>query len=442
MILCWVKRRFHPNGGSVKKYEKKREIYTTADQHSICQARLLMPARFASNCSRAPSMLKKHIVVIGKYYPPVLGGVERYASEVAHAAAEGHRVTVVVHNRTSNDSIEQDGSVTVVRCATAKIIDSQPLSPSMFRHLRSLKPDLVHFNAPNFWGAAMLLLMNYKAPIVITHHADVFGRPIIRRIVMPIYRRLSHKAACLVVNSLKNVKFSVDLPRNAGPFVEIPHGVDPRPFAISDLARAQIVSERHRRFNDAPVVGFVGRFVRYKGLSVLIKALTQLNGVHALLIGNGPLRPQIEEQVRAAGLSSRVHFLGELSETEKIRALGMMDLLVMPSVDTTEAFGVAQIEAQLMGLPVVLSRLPTGVTDVTIENVTGLLVKPGDPSDLAKAISRLTRDCAFARQLGLAGREHALEHFTSDVFKKTLSELYETILSERPLETVRARIQA
>lgn len=376
----------------------------------------------------------KHIVIVGKYYPPVFGGVERYTRDVVNAVSDRNQVTVVVHSQTPEDIIEKRSNVTIIRCGTAKTISSQPLSLSMFKHLRKLKPDLVHFNAPNFWGAAMLLLMNYNAPLVITHHADVFGRPILRRIVIPLYRRLARRTKCIVVNSMTNAYNSMDLPRNAGPFVEIPWGVDQRPFDINDACRAEIAAERQQRFGDSPVIGFVGRFVRYKGLSVLIEALKTLEGVHALLIGNGPLRSQTEEHVRTANISNRVHFLGDIDEAKKIREMAMMDLLVLPSVDTTETFGLAQIEAQFMGLPVIASRLPTGVADVTIDNVTGILVRPRDPIALADAILRLIRDRALSQRLGLAGHKYALERFTLDTFKKTFSNLFEAVLSERSLD--------
>ncbi len=376
----------------------------------------------------------KHIVIVGKYYPPEFGGVERYTSEVARSMSDKYRITVLVHNRAPDDKIERDGNVTVIRCGTTKIISSQPLSPSMLMRMRTLNPDLVHFNAPNFWGAAMLLLTRYRGPLVVTHHADVFGRPVLRRVVMPIYRRLVRRATCVVVNSLKNAAASKDLPRGAGPFVEIPHGVDPRAYNLDGALHAELTVERRERFGSSPVIGFVGRFVRYKGLSVLIEALSRLPGVHALLIGNGPLRPQVEEQVRTAGIADRVHFLGDLDERGKIRGLAMMDVLVLPSVDTTETFGVVQIEAQLMGLPVVASRLPTGVTDVTIDNETGLLVTPRDPDALATAISRLLDDRDLARRLGRAGYEHAHRRFTLDVFERRFIKLFEAILSGRSFD--------
>ena len=343
-------------------------------------------------------------------------------------------MTVLVHGREPVDTIEQSANLTVIRCGTNKIISSQPISLSMLRHMRSLQPDLVHFNAPNFWAAAMQILSRYKGPLIVTHHADVFGRPILKRALMPIYHRLIRNAACVVINSLKNAAASNDLPVGAGPFVAIPHGVDPDTYNIGDEDRRTLMAERRRRFGDAPVVGFIGRFVRYKGLSVLVDAAARLDGVHFLMIGDGPLRQQTEEQARAAGIIHRVHFLGNLDETAKVHSIAMMDALLLPSVDTTEAFGVVQIEAQLMSVPVIASRLPTGVTDVTLDNETGLSVPPRDPDALAEAISRLIGDRDLAARLGRAGRAHALKNFTFEVFQRRFAQLFDIILAGQPID--------
>ena len=376
----------------------------------------------------------KHIVIIGKYYPPELGGLERYTYDVAHVAARTHRVTVLVHSKEKNDRVEQSGNLSIIRCGTIKVVSSQPISPSMLSHMRSLKPDIVHFNAPNFWAAAMLTLSRYRGAVIVTHHADVFGRAMLKRALMPIYHRLVRKATCIVINSLKNASMSADLPTGAGPLVAIPHGIDASVYKVDVDDRERVAAERRRLFGHAPVVGFVGRFVRYKGLSVIIDALSRLDGVHALLIGDGPLRPQTEEQAQVAGISERVHFFGNVDEAAKIRAFAMMDALLLPSVDTTEAFGVVQIEGQLMGLPVVASRLPTGLTDVTIDKETGLLVPPRDPDALAKAISKLIHDRDLAARFGRAGRAHALRHFTFDVFQQRFEELFEKVLSGDSIE--------
>ena len=137
---------------------------------------------------------RKHVLVVGKYFPPYRGGVEQYTADVVHIAAKKYRVTVLVHSSGPNDEIEHDGNVTIIRCGTRWTVKSQPISPSMWWHLRRLKPDLVHFNAPNFWAAAALNVVGPRCPIVITHHCDVFGRPLLKRLVMPFYRRLVRRS--------------------------------------------------------------------------------------------------------------------------------------------------------------------------------------------------------------------------------------------------------
>ena len=218
----------------------------------------------------------KHIVVIGKYYPPEFGGIEHYAQDVARIAAKTSRVTVLVHNNGSADSFEQSGNISVIRCGTKKIVSAQPISPSMLGHMRALRPDLVQFNAPNFWAAGMLSLAGYAAPLVITHHADVFGRPFLRRAVMPIYRHIARRATCIIVSSLKNAKASRDLPKPSSRFVEIPWGIDENSYRISEEERATLSTQRRQQFGEAPIVGFVGRFVRYKALPVFVEALSRV----------------------------------------------------------------------------------------------------------------------------------------------------------------------
>ena len=145
--------------------------------------------------------------------------------------------------------------------------------------------------------------------------------------------------------------------------------------------------------------------MRYKGLSVLIAALAKVDDVNAVLIGDGDLKETLQQEIEAAGLGHRVHLPGNLDEVSKIREMQLMDLLVLPSIETTEAFGIVQVEAQLLSKPIVASDLPTGVTDVTINEMTGLLVPPGDAGALAAAIRRLTTSrCrkSWVRQAGSA----------------------------------------
>jgi rhamnosyl/mannosyltransferase len=368
---------------------------------------------------------KKHILIIGKYYPPEHGGVERYTSDVVAVAARKYRVTVIVHNTTPHDQIEKNGDITIIRCGTRRIVKSQPISPSMWGHIRRQKPDLIHFNAPNFWAAAALCLIGHRCPIIITHHADVYGRPTLKKLLLPFYRYLVRRSAHVIANSIKNIKSSIDLPPEIPSAIAIPWGVD---HHVYQRTPRNVPTERTRRFGDALVVGFVGRLVRYKGLSVLIKALESVDNVHALVIGDGPLRSQIEKQVRQAGLNDRVHLIGNVDEPRKIAEMQMMDALVLPSVETSEAFGLVQVEAQLLGIPTIASDLPTGVTDITVDGVTGLLFPPGDHLALAEILRKLASDRDMARRLGETACQRSLTNFTLEAFQNRVAALFDSTL--------------
>lgn len=371
-----------------------------------------------------------HVVVIGKYYPPEFGGIEKYTADVVRSLSRKYKVTALVHNKESpHDSVEQDGDVTIIRCGTMGIVKAQPISPSMWTHLRRLQPDLIYFNAPNFWASAALAFMHRDCPLIITHHADVFGRRLLRWLVMPFYRSLVRRSRHVVVNSIKNARISPDLPQDIGSLVEVPWGVDDRFYSPPDRDDA-FRARREKRFGDAFVVGFVGRFVRYKGLQVLLRALSEVEGVHALLVGDGPLRPLVEAQIEELGLGDRVHLMGNVSDESKIEEMSYMDALAFPSTETTEAFGASQVEAQLLKIPVIASDLPTGVTDVT-DNTTGILVPVEDHSALAAALKTLRDDPELAARLGEAGRRRALARFTIRAFEKRIADLVDSCFEER-----------
>jgi rhamnosyl/mannosyltransferase len=360
-----------------------------------------------------------NVLVLGKYYYPRFGGMETYTQDVATFLAKTHRVTVLAFSNRNADREER--GVNIRECKISCEIFSQPISMSLIWRMDLRPHDVIHFNAPNFWSAAVLLGKNYfsRKPVIITHHMDVHGRRIARKFVMPVYRMLVKHASAVIVTSLKNAAISRDLPAEA-PITAIPLGVNLAAFAVSDEARRSAIEWRRNICGDTPVVGFVGRHARYKGLDVMLHALAMMPDVHALIAGDGPRRKNAEALAVSLGLAERVHFLGEISFEEKRRLLSSIDAFVFPSTETTEAFGIAQLEAMASGAPVVATDLPTGVTDVAIHESTALLAAPGDPATLAQAIARVLRDKELAGRLSANALARLGERFVQTaVLEKT-----------------------
>jgi glycosyltransferase involved in cell wall biosynthesis len=164
--------------------------------------------------------------------------------------------------------------------------------------------------------------------------------------------------------------------------------------------------------NERPTFVTIARLEdRYKGHDVLIRALgsvrARVPAVEWIVIGDGPLRPELEAQARAAGVADAIRFLGAVCDERRDDWLRRADLLAMPSrlPGTSlagEGFGIVYLEAGAYGKPVVAGNV-AGALDAVVDGVTGLLVDPTDHLAVAEAIVRLLRDRELARRLGEAG---------------------------------------
>lgn len=177
----------------------------------------------------------------------------------------------------------------------------------------------------------------------------------------------------------------------------------------------------------APVVGSVGRFVRFKGYGNLLDAAAQIQrtrpGVHWLLVGDGELREDLEARSRRRGLASQVHFTGWRDDVPEILAL--CDLFVLPSVN--EHFGRVLIEAMAVGRAVVATDAG-GVPEIVVHGETGLLVPPADPIALARAVEALLGDPPRAARLGAAGRRRAESTFSLASHVAAVENVYRAVL--------------
>ena len=197
-------------------------------------------------------------------------------------------------------------------------------------------------------------------------------------------------------------------PAAAAKTTVIPCGVDPRVF------RERTPREPDGVFRIASVAGLRD----YKGHRWLIEACALLKQrgvpVHCVLVGDGPERGAVEQQIVAARLSAEVELLGNRPQDQIRQLLDRSDVMVLPSVVTAEGMmdgiPVALMEAMVTGLPVVSTRV-SGIPELVQDGKTGLLAPEKDASALADALQRLQRDPALSRRLAAQGRAHVLEQY-------------------------------
>jgi phosphatidyl-myo-inositol dimannoside synthase len=153
---------------------------------------------------------------------------------------------------------------------------------------------------------------------------------------------------------------------------------------------------------------------RHKGHDVMIAAMArvreQVRDVQWVVIGQGRLRAELQERAGAAGLDGVARFLGAVDDEQRDRWLAQCDVFALPSRvphgGAGEGFGIAYLEAAAHGKPVVAGNV-AGALDAVADDVTGLLVDPGDDRAVAEAIARLLRDHALAEAMGSAGARRA-----------------------------------
>jgi phosphatidylinositol alpha-1,6-mannosyltransferase len=167
---------------------------------------------------------------------------------------------------------------------------------------------------------------------------------------------------------------------------------------------------------DRPTILTIARIEeRYKGHDTMVRALAlvlaKVPDAQWVVIGDGSLRPAVEELARSYGVASSIRFLGAASDDQRDAWLARAQLLAMPSRLPAggfagEGFGIVYLEAGAYGKPVVAGNVG-GAVDAVVDGETGLLVDPLDPLAVAEAITRLLQDGELARRLGAAGQARA-----------------------------------
>jgi rhamnosyl/mannosyltransferase len=304
------------------------------------------------------------------------------------------------------------------------------------------RADCVVLHEPNPLAGAALAAHTPSSRLIVWHHSDLLRPAWAPATYGRLQRTLYRRAACVIVSSPPLASGSA-LVQQARRVVVIPFGIRLDRFRRLD-DRQRALAEAIRRDHAAPRTLFVGRFVYYKGLDVLVDAMAMAPGT-LLLAGEGPLEDEIRRRSAGRGVLDRVHFLGRVADADLPAYYAAADMAVLPSTAHTETFGVVQLEAMAAGRPVVSTALPTGVPWVNQDGVSGIVVPPGDASALGSALARLAADPDLRARLGAGGFGRAESLFSIgrmvDAFKGVVDEVLGVPASEREARILGAGVR-
>jgi colanic acid/amylovoran biosynthesis glycosyltransferase len=170
---------------------------------------------------------------------------------------------------------------------------------------------------------------------------------------------------------------------------------------------------------------FVGRLAAMKGLPILLEAIARLDGVTLNIAGDGPDRISLEQKVQTLKIASRVTFLGYQSQLQVRELLRKSDVFVMSSF--AEGVPVVLMEAMAAGVPVVATRV-AGIPELVRDGQSGLIVSPGDASEMASAVDRLLKDPALRNRFATAARQEIDRNFNIHTESRWLAKIFSSAL--------------
>lgn len=375
------------------------------------------------------------VLHVGKYYAPYSGGIETQLKNLLGQLRVHMDVEVFVAQHDSSAGWECVEGVRVLRLPTVVTLASTPFCPSLPREISKSKPDIVHLHLPNPAAVLALWLSRYKGPVIVSHHSDIIRQRFLRRLIEPLQHWIMRRSAAVCVASPEYLESSEELTRHRSKCQVLPYGIPVRDLTLAQRSNSEEIRRRYKR----PLVLSVGRMVYYKGFEYLVRSMTSIDA-DLLLVGEGPLRSELEGLSRDLHVADRVHFLGEVPDVEPYYEA--CDVFVLASVARSEAFGMVQLEAMLREKPVVNTRLGTGVNFVSPDGVTGVTVRPADPDALAEAINRLLNDQDLRRRMGGAARTRVISEFSDVRMATKMLELYRSVLEGEMAVTHRSSAEA
>jgi glycosyltransferase involved in cell wall biosynthesis len=384
------------------------------------------------------------VLIVLTYYRPHTSGLTIYAERLARGlVARGHQVTVLTsrtHVERSHPIDTMEDGVRVVRAPVLFRISKGVIMPT-FGWLATrlvLEHDVICLHLPQFDAAGVAARGRlWGKPTTLTYHSDLKLPPGLFNVavnqVVHVMNRLAGLATDRVVAYTQDFADHSPFLRTFRRKIEI----IPPPVALPEVGLGGVAgfAKMHSLDGSGPVIGMAARLASEKGVEILLNALPRVLEVcpDARVLFAGQYENVMGEETYARRLEplfrkyeDRWKFLGVLTPLQMAAFFPNLDVVVVPSLNSTETFGLVQVEAMLCGTPSIASDLP-GVRQPVLQTGMGEVVPVGDSQALAEAVIRVGRNKTdYVRP-----REEIAERWSVERTAAAYEALFERLLEEK-----------
>jgi len=336
------------------------------------------------------------------YYRPHYSGLTIYAERLARALVErGHQVTILTSRYDlSLPAQEIRDGVQVIRPHVLAHVSKGVLMPTLvyWAFVNILRADIIHLHLPQLDAAYIALIGRLlKKPVLLTYHCDLllpsgFIHSLanqVSHLANEVSFRLAHQ---VVVNTMDYAEDSPILRRYLSKTCAIP---TPVALEIPTAADEEALKLKARIEPEQRIIGMVARLAAEKGVEYLVQAMSEILqkyptarvlhvGQYQNVMGEEGYANRLQPVIQALG--EHWTFLGILPPAELAAFYRQCELTVLPSTNSTESFGIVQVESMSSGTPVVASDIP-GVRQPVKMTGMGVVVTPANAHALAQGIN-------------------------------------------------------
>jgi len=390
-----------------------------------------------------------HILVVNYEYPPIGGGGGFVTRDILeHLAYTGHIVSVITSQYNGLAKIEMVNGVNIIRVPVfpRKKMEVATMASMLSYFPSSCLKALIHMNASNYdilnthfaipsGPTGYILSKVFHLPNVLSiHGGDIFD---------PSKQLSPHNTPVLkeTVRTMLNtadrvVAQSTDTKKNAYAYFNTDCKIDIVPLGIK---KPFFKGKYRRNFGFDPktiVFCTIGRLVKRKNIDDTLSVLSQIKHHYQfqfLIVGDGPQRPHIENQIHRLGLEGRVRLLGNISDEEKFQILDISDCYLSTALH--EGFGLVFLEAMEFGLPIICYN-KGGQNDFLVNGKTGFLVELGDKNKFLKSVEKIINNFKLKKAISEYSRSVIKNYYIPICADKYISIFEDLISNHRNARTV------